>query len=115
MPRGVDFKIPLADALQAHTEHMAGWSLRAIARMRWEAWGYSSPHSALEGLRGVFRALELPVRDRVTATVEASTVHGNSRRAFAKADHPEHARHLAQRRHCRALARVSDDQDASDA
>ena len=101
MPRGVDFKIPLADARQAHVDHMAGWSLRAIARMRWRQWGYASDRSALEGLRGVFRALELPVRDRIEATVDASLVHGNGRRALRDPAHPEHGRHLEQRRHNR--------------
>lgn len=104
MPRGVEFKISLADAHQAHREHMAGWSLRAIARLRWEQWGYASEKSALEGLRGVFRALDLPIRDRIEATVEVSTIHGNSRRAFAKPGHPGHERHLAQRRHLRRAA-----------
>lgn len=108
MPRGVEFKIPLADARQAHAEHLAGWSLRAIARLRWQKWGYASANSALEGLRGVFRALDLPVRSRVQATVEASTRHGNSRRAFADPDHPEHDRHLAQRRHRRAIHREAE-------
>lgn len=102
MPRGVDFKIPLQAAREAHAAHVAGWSLRAIARMRYREWGYASEKSAVEGLRGVFRALDLPVRDRITATVEASTVHGNSRRAFRDPAHPEHERHLAQRRHRRA-------------
>lgn len=94
--RGDDCKIPVADALQAHQEHMAGWSLRALARMRWEQWGYASPGSALEGLRCVFRNLDLPIRGRVEATVEATEIHGNLRTAYRRIDHPHHRRYLEQ-------------------
>lgn len=106
MPRGVESKIPLRAALEAHAAHQAGWSLRALARLHWRDWGYAGPGACLEGLRAVFRTLDLPVRDRIDATVEASTVHGHSRRAFVNPQHPEHERHLAQRRHRRALARA---------
>ena len=104
MPRGVDYKIPLKDLLDCAREHEAGWSLRAISRMRWREWGYASDKSALEGLRKALRSIDAPVRDRIEATVEASLIHGNSRRAFASPDHPEHARQVAQRRHRRSLA-----------
>ncbi len=105
MPRGVEYRLSLADAQEAHKAHVAGWSLRAISRMRYREWGYASPNSALEAMRGVFRLLELPTRDRVEAVVDFSTVHGNSARAFRDPAHPEHARHLAHRRHVRAQAR----------
>lgn len=105
MPRGVESKIPLRDTLEAHRAHQAGWSLRALARLHHEQWGYKTPASALEGLRAVFRTLDLPVRDRIEATVDASTRHGNLARAFKDPAHPEHARHLAQRRHNRRLKR----------
>lgn len=103
MPRGVEFRVPLKAVMDAHRAHQAGWSLRALARMHYQEWGYASPGSALEGLRAAMRALELPVRDRIAATVEASTVHGNSGRAAREPSHPDHARHLAQRRHNRKL------------
>jgi hypothetical protein len=101
MPRGVDFRIPLAAVRQASAEHQAGWSLRALARMRYAEWGYASPGSALEGLRHAMRELDMPVRDRIEATVDASTIHGNARRAMRAPEHPEHARNLAHRRHLR--------------
>lgn len=105
MPRGVEFKIPMQAALDAHREHMAGWSLRALARMRWEEWGYASPESALEGLHGVFRALDLPIRSRRDAILAFNTVHGNSTRAARDPGHPDHERFLEHRRRRRANAR----------
>lgn len=106
MPRGVDFKIPLVDVHQAHREHLAGWSLRAIARLRWQEWGYASPGSALEGLRGALRALELPTRSRHEAILAFNTVHGNSTRAAREPGHPDHGRYLEHRRLRRANARA---------
>jgi len=102
MPRGVDYRIPLADLLAAAAQHQAGWSLRSIARLHWRRWGYATPKSALEGLRQGMRTLELPVRDRIEATVLASTMHGNSRRAARQPDHPDHQAFLAHRRRVRA-------------
>lgn len=79
-PRGVDYRIPLRDLLQAAEEHAAGFSLRSIAGRRWQEWGYASMKSALEGLRRALRTIDAPVRDRIEATVLASTVHGHGRR-----------------------------------
>lgn len=104
---GCDYRISLRAVRQAHSEHLAGWSLRALARMRWEEWGYASPASALEGLRMAMRALDLPIRDRVAATVDASTVHGHSTRASRDTSHPDHQAHLARRRHLRAQKRAA--------
>jgi hypothetical protein len=98
MPRGVDYRIPLADVRQAHQDHQAGWSLRALARMRYRRWGYASPKSALEGLRNAMKTLELPVRDRIDAVVDASLIHGKASRAAHRPDHPDHAAYLAHRR-----------------
>ena len=103
MPRGVDYKIPLAELLQAAEDHKRGWSLRAISRLRWKSWGYASPGSALEGLRHALRTIDAPVRDRVTAVVEASTIHGKARRAMREPGHPKHAVTLAHRAHMRKL------------
>jgi hypothetical protein len=108
MPRGVDYKIPLRDLQAAARDHENGWSLRAIARLRYKRWGYASVGSCLEGLRRALRSIDAPVRGRVEATVLASTIHGNGQRALRAVDHPEHQRHLAQRRHNRQLAQQSD-------
>jgi hypothetical protein len=105
VPRGQDFKISLKEARAAHEAHMAGWSLRALGRMHYREWGYASPGSAASALTYVFRALDLPTRDRITATVEASTVHGNNRRGMGDPAHPEHDRFLAHRRHVRRRKR----------
>jgi hypothetical protein len=105
MPRGVDYRIPLADLLDAARRHEAGWSLRSIARLHWRRWGYASDKSALEGLRGALRVIDAPVRDRVDATVLASTMHGRSRRAARLPGHPDHAAFLEHRRAVRANRR----------
>jgi hypothetical protein len=106
MPRGVEFRIPLGDALAAGEQHRRDWLLRAIAWLRWRRWGYASENSALEGLRHAMRTLDLPVRDRVDATVLASTMHGNSRRVARQPGHPDHAAFLAHRRRVRRKGRA---------
>lgn len=105
MPRGVDYKIPLADLLQAAALHARGWSLRAICRMKWSQWGYASQGSALEGLRHALRTIDASVRDRVEATITASVMHGNVSRAARLPGHPDHDRFLAHRRTVRAKGR----------
>lgn len=105
MPRGVEYRIPLRDLLDAAEDHANGMSLRAIARMGWESWGYASEKSALEGLRHALRSIDAPIRGRIEQTVLSSTKHGNGRRAFRDPNHPEHERHLAQRRKTRAARR----------
>lgn len=107
MPRGVEYRIPLADLRQCAREHQAGWSLRALSRMRWEQWGYASPGSALEGLRRALRTIDAPVRDRIEASIDASLIHGNNRRAMKHPGHPEHARQLEHRRATRASRRAT--------
>jgi hypothetical protein len=101
MPRGVDFRISLRDVLWAADKHARGWSLRSIARLHYRRWGYASPSSALEALRAAMRTLDLPVRDRIEATILASEMHGNSRRAARLPGHPDHAAFLAHRRKIR--------------
>ncbi len=105
MPRGVDYKIPLADLLAAAEDHKRGWSLRAISRLRFKQWGYASAASACEGLRHALRTIDAPVRDRIDATVLASTVSGKNRRAYRAPDHPHHQEQLDHRRHMRQLKR----------
>ncbi len=109
MPRGRDYLIPLADLLLAADQHAKGWSLRAICRLNWKRWGYASCGSALEGLRRALRTIAAPVRDRIEATVQVSTLHGNARRAFREPGHPEHARAVAHRRAIRSKQRETPD------
>jgi hypothetical protein len=99
MPRGVDYRIPLADLLKAAEDHeRRKWSLRSIARLHWRRWGYASEKSALEGLRHALRTIDAPVRDRVEQVRIVSTMHGNSSRAAHEPGDPDHARFLAHRR-----------------
>lgn len=102
---GVDYKVPLADLFEVAKEHQAGWSLRAISRMRWEKWGYASPASALDALRRALRSIDAPVRTQAEASLDASLRHGNSSRAARKPGHPDHERWLAHRKAMRALKR----------
>lgn len=104
---GVDYRIPLKAVLDAHKAHMAGWSLRALARMHYAEWGYASEGSALEGLRKAMRSMDLPVRGRIDAVLLASTVHGHGRRAMREPEHPDHDEHLAHRRWLRAQGRAA--------
>lgn len=102
---GPDYKIPLADLLEVAKEHQAGWSLRAISRMRWERWGYASAASALEALRRALRSIDAPVRSQAEARLDTSLRHGNASRAAKEPGHPDHARWLAHRRAMRARER----------
>ena len=103
MPRGVEFKVPLRDAFEAHRAHLAGWSIRALARLHWRQWGYASAGSACEGLRRMFRALDLPVRPKLEAVRLALTIHGNDIAGIRDPAHPEHSRYLAHAAHLRRL------------
>jgi len=98
MPRGTDYRIPLAAVLDAARRHQQGWSLRSIARLHWRQWGYASPKSALMGLSGAMRELDLPVRDRIEQAILSSTLHGNATRAARHPGHPDHQAFLAHRR-----------------
>lgn len=60
----------------AHTAYMDGKSLRALARDLWETYGYASPGSCVNALSAFFIRDGLPTRDRIEATIAASTVHG---------------------------------------
>jgi hypothetical protein len=51
-------------------------SLRAIARMVWQRFGYRSEGSCLEGMRAAFRREGLPVRHRSAATAAANRARG---------------------------------------
>lgn len=65
----------------AHKLHVeGGLSLREIARRGWEHWGYASPKSCLNALCDLMASYGLPRRDRIEATVLASTTHGRGAR-----------------------------------
>lgn len=57
-----------------------GHSLRAIAAAGWEKWGYASPKSCLTSISDRLRSIGLKPRDRIEATVRASTTHGHGSR-----------------------------------
>jgi hypothetical protein len=57
-----------------------GHSLRAIARAGWEQWGYASPNAALNSLSDRLRSIGLKPRNRIEATIKASTTHGRGSR-----------------------------------
>ena len=94
MPSGPDFLVPLQAVREAHQAHLAGWSLRALGRLHWREWGYSSPESAALGLSAAMRALDLPVRSATEAARLAHTIHGNLARELHSPEHPEHRRYL---------------------
>lgn len=102
---GPDFLIPLAAVRQAAADHQAGWSLRALARLRYREWGYKTPDSAQQGLRCAMHTLDLPVRDQRAATADATTVHGLASGGAHEPSHPDHQQFLAYRRQLRRVVR----------
>lgn len=101
MPRGKELLIPHADLRWAAERHAEGWSLRFIARARWQQWGYASPDSANESLRRSLHYVGATARDRIEATRLAHLTHGNTCQPLLDPDHPEHQRYLDHRRHMR--------------
>jgi hypothetical protein len=106
---GPDYKIPLPDLLAAAKQHADGWSLRALARMNWKRWGYASDKAALEGLRKALRQIDAPVRDRIAATVLASTFHGYSTRTAIRPGSSLHAQYLSHLRWQRQQQKITAD------
>lgn len=92
--RGIPAKLT-DDQLQAvYLLHMnAGLSLRELARQGWNTWGYSSEKSALNALSSNLRRMGLEPRNRIEATVKASTVHGLASRKAKRDYTPEYAEH----------------------
>ena len=77
-----DAKLTAAQVRAAHRVHIeAGISLRELGRQLWERFGYSSPQSCSNSLSDLFKRAGLKARDRVDATVKASTTHGLGARA----------------------------------
>ena len=63
-----------------HKAHLRGASIRELGRQLWQQAGYSSPKSAATSISKGFKRLHLPARDRIEATVQASTTHGKGSR-----------------------------------
>ena len=77
-----DAKLTRAQALAAYKLHIEGGvSIRELGKLMWERYGYSSPHSCANSLSDLFKRLHRPARDRVQATILASTTHGRGSRA----------------------------------
>ena len=74
-----------------HRVYLGGLSLRQVAARILPRTRYSSVHSCANSLFDHFVRLDLQRRDRISATVAASTVHGLARRG--KVD-PAHRRRL---------------------
>lgn len=65
-----------------HTIHITrGMSMRELSRQGWQRWGYASEKSCLVSVCALMDSLGLERRDRVEATVLASTTHGKGSRA----------------------------------
>lgn len=65
-----------------HKLHIdGGLSMREIARRGWDKWGYASQKSCLNSLCDLLDSYGLARRDRIEATIRASTTHGRASRA----------------------------------
>jgi hypothetical protein len=92
--RGVPARLSDEQLRAAHRLHIAaGLSVRELGRRGWQAWGYATPKSAATALSKGWRRLGLFARDRIEATVKASTVHGHATRAAKARYTPEYAEH----------------------
>jgi hypothetical protein len=78
--RGVPARLTDDQFEVLHKAHIRGASIRDLGRQVWQAAGYSSPKSAAVAISSGFKRLHLPARDRVEATVQASTTHGHGSR-----------------------------------
>jgi hypothetical protein len=93
--RGVPSRINDRQARVLHAAHLERRaSVRELARNVHEQLGYRSPGSCVEGIRAAWARLGLDARDRVDATVLASTVHGRARRSGKD---PDYRRELRER------------------
>lgn len=78
--RRTDAKLTERQVRMAYEAYMAGNSLRAIAGRIWEQAGYASLRCCANGLHVAFQRHGYPLRDRLAATVKASTTHGMASR-----------------------------------
>jgi len=77
-----DARLTAAQVRAAHRLHIeGGLSIRELGRQMWERFGYASPQSCSNSLSDLFKRAGLQARDRVEATVKASTTHGRGARA----------------------------------
>lgn len=63
-----------------HAKYEAGWSARKLGQELWQVLGYASAHSCEFAIGNAFRRYGLPVRERIEATILASTSSGLSPR-----------------------------------
>lgn len=83
-----------------HRLHLeGGLSLREICRRGWQAWGYASPHAALNSVSNRLRSVGLAVRSQSEATAAANRLRGDRL--------PGEDRNAARRRR-RAVLRATD-------
>ena len=72
-----DARLTVEQVKAAHTLYVRkGWSLRVMGRVLAGPLGYASAKSCANSLWEQFVAAGLPRRDRIAATVAASTTHG---------------------------------------
>jgi hypothetical protein len=77
-----DARLTAAQVRAAHRLHVeAGLSIRELGRQMWERFGYANEKSCANSLSDLFKRAGLPARDRIEATVAASTTHGRGARA----------------------------------
>lgn len=78
--RRTDAKLTERHVKMAYAAYQQGHSLRAIAKRIYEDAGYSSFKSCANALHVAFQREGLPLRNRIAATVKASTTHGHAPR-----------------------------------
>jgi len=69
-------------------------SFRALGKLLYAQFGYKSPRSCANSLCDQFKRLGIPARDRIEATVLASTTHGLAPRGARGAEFRAHRRKL---------------------
>lgn len=69
-----------AQVKAAHRLHVGGLSQRELGRLLFDRYGYSTPHACANALSRAFKRGGLPRRNRIEATVLASTTHGHGAR-----------------------------------
>lgn len=75
-----DAKLTDRHVEMAYKLYRAGYSLRKLAAAMWERFGFASAHSCDVALHDAFKRQGFPLRNRIEATIAASTKHGLKRR-----------------------------------
>ena len=78
--RGVPARVTDQQLVVLHAAYMRGLSLRKLGAQVYERLGYKNAKSASVAIHAGFKRLHLPLRDRIEATVAASTTHGKASR-----------------------------------